>query len=436
MARGFGSQKAQQEQLKKTARYERYGKELEDAGVEVSDQNKKRLAQWENQGGCCPCGKLIPKERLGICQRMHIIPKSLGGPTHDNNLLLGHAECNHEMGNRFFNEWVGKEGVARIQADFHLNDQQKEALKQTRETYGDYLSDFDHRQLADTRYNTVIAKEYLDSDGGNVVALRPWAVSCLRHEWGLDTLFGKVKNRDNHWHHAIDAVVMLFVTSSVVAALQWGKEVPPPWEGFREQVAALFARPDRAVCHRRETKLEGKMLEDGRRSIRKGIPPRGRKRKDGLPRNMAKMNCLTIKGALRIPGEKFAALWKNNVLEIITRFAANQPDFVVPVNSLDCTVLHRGDALRFKDGSIWVVRSFGETTKTIVLNPHDAAGEEPEKVSYAAKALASRGAEKIFVDFMGRIRTNQLERQMACSETSLMSPIGVLDSESKTVCSA
>ncbi len=107
-------------------------------------------------------------------------------------------------------------------------------------------SDFISRQLNDTRYISKEAKNYLSKICNNVMVAPGQMTSNLRHHWGLNTVLNKeedVKIREDHRHHAIDALVMACATRSHLQELsKWNRydrtydldNFPKPWKTFRE----------------------------------------------------------------------------------------------------------------------------------------------------------------------------------------------------------
>jgi CRISPR-associated endonuclease Csn1 len=93
----------------------------------------------------------------------------------------------------------------------------------------------------------------------------------LRRTWGLNALLaeGEFKNRDDHRHHAIDAIVvgctdrgLLQRVSRCAAASRERllEDAPRPWTGFRGDVGAALA--DIVVAHRRDHGEGGSLHND------------------------------------------------------------------------------------------------------------------------------------------------------------------------------
>jgi CRISPR-associated endonuclease Csn1 len=118
--------------------------------------------------------------------------------------------------------------------------------------------DFANRMLNDTRYISKQAADYIgllfggriDADGKLRVQTTPGrATATLRQDWGLNTLIGnpKKKDRADHRHHAIDALVVALTDTGTVQQLSKAAErasdlgqhrlyagLELPWNGFLE----------------------------------------------------------------------------------------------------------------------------------------------------------------------------------------------------------
>jgi CRISPR-associated endonuclease Csn1 len=114
------------------------------------------------------------------------------------------------------------------------------------------LDDFIQRQLNDTRYITREILKYIKQLGCTVTGSRGKVTSELRHQWGLNSILEcelpGLKNREDHRHHAIDAVVTALTSQKHLRELAVTKYAvthdgfPVPWEGFRDAVAEALIR--------------------------------------------------------------------------------------------------------------------------------------------------------------------------------------------------
>ena len=83
------------------------------------------------------------------------------------------------------------------------------------------------RQLNDTKYMARVARRYAEYVAGkhHVLAIKGKFTSDLRHHWGLDELVGNFsdgqfkKDRSNHHHHAIDAIVIALTDPRMIQEL-------------------------------------------------------------------------------------------------------------------------------------------------------------------------------------------------------------------------
>jgi CRISPR-associated endonuclease Csn1 len=125
------------------------------------------------------------------------------------------------------------------------------------------------RQLNDTRYINTQVREYLAVLGVPVNVTRGQVTAELRWQWGLDSILNPnrdYKNRDDHRHHAIDAVVIALTTQGHLQSLARKEEYKreekkfEPWEGFRNQVAAAVEGIH--VSYRPTRKISGALHED------------------------------------------------------------------------------------------------------------------------------------------------------------------------------
>ncbi|GJQ29524.1 MAG: hypothetical protein HBSAPP03_14080 [Phycisphaerae bacterium] len=143
---------------------------------------------------------------------------------------------------------------------------------------------FTNRHLSDTRFIARAAADYLGllyggrveaaADGGTgtrrVQVCTGGLTAWLRSGWGIDGLLGESgeKNRADHRHHAVDAIIVALSDARAVQRLaraateadRLGKrrafeQIDPPWDGFREQVEAMIERV--IVSHRQSRKVTG-----------------------------------------------------------------------------------------------------------------------------------------------------------------------------------
>jgi CRISPR-associated endonuclease Csn1 len=145
-------------------------------------------------------------------------------------------------------------------------------------------ADFAASQLQDTRYMSRLAAEYLgllygqvDPSGPRYVQVSPGRVTAyLRDEWGLNAILADgdadEKNREDHRHHAVDAVAIALSSPGVVQSLsasaaqaeQIGRRlfvpIDPPWPDFVANVRAVVDAIN--VSYRVNRRVRGKLHKD------------------------------------------------------------------------------------------------------------------------------------------------------------------------------
>lgn len=111
---------------------------------------------------------------------------------------------------------------------------------------------FIERQLNDTRYICREVKNYLEKLGVNVEISKGEATAVLRYRWNLDRILARggiiEKNREDHRHHAIDAIIIALTSRALFQKLsrmsaqsgislsERGFYLDKPWPSFYEDV--------------------------------------------------------------------------------------------------------------------------------------------------------------------------------------------------------
>jgi len=148
--------------------------------------------------------------------------------------------------------------------------------------YDDEERDFLARQLNDTRYMSRLARTYLLRTGADVWVSPGRLTSDLRWAWGLDSILAghnrdeavdPRKNRNDHRHHAIDAIVIALTDRGLLkqVATAAGKaeekfdkrymaDIPDPWPDFRATVMDSVSRI--IVSHKPDHGVQGALHED------------------------------------------------------------------------------------------------------------------------------------------------------------------------------
>lgn len=135
---------------------------------------------------------------------------------------------------------------------------------------------FVDRQLNDTRYICVEVKNYLLQLGIPISVTKGGATADLRREWGLNSILavdGKPKkNRQDHRHHAIDAIVIALTSRTLFQRLsnlsgqsQAGLSsrrlsVGTPWLSFLDEVGRIVR--EIRVSHAAQRRIAGQLHDE------------------------------------------------------------------------------------------------------------------------------------------------------------------------------
>jgi len=267
---------------------EERSKKLVEIGIVDKGGNRALLKLWEelNPGNvldrrCVYTGQQISIEMLfsGAVEVDHILPFKDTMDDSNGNRLLCMREANRRKRKRSpyeaFSHQPDWEDIAARAA--RLPREKRWRFEPDAMSRFDAQGGFLARQLIDTQYLSRLAREYLSAlypergEGSSHVWVSPGRLTeMLRRSWGLNSLlpdhnFGggadQPKNRRDHRHHPIDAVVVAVTDRSLLqriareagqrgheAANRMAADLPEPWEGFREQVGEIVKRM--VVSHR------------------------------------------------------------------------------------------------------------------------------------------------------------------------------------------
>ncbi|WP_291953130.1 type II CRISPR RNA-guided endonuclease Cas9, partial [Campylobacter sp.] len=256
--------------------------ECENIGLKVNAKNILKLKLWREQNEICIySGKKISIEHLKDEKALevdHIYPYSRSYDDSFTNKVLVFTKENQEKLNQTpfeaFSKNTDKWEKIKVLAQ---NLAYKKKIKILDENFKDKeQQDFISRNLNDTRYIATLiskyTKEYLNflplskdenidlKSGENgskihVQAINGMLTSVLRYTWGFSD-----KNRNNHLHHALDAIIIAYSTNSIIKSFSdfkknqellkaklYAKKITndeyehknkffEPFEGFRSQI--------------------------------------------------------------------------------------------------------------------------------------------------------------------------------------------------------
>lgn len=238
-----------------------------------------RYLLWKEQREeCLYTGDPISIGELlgGRAQLDHILPYSRSLDDSLENLVICKRDANAEKGNRTPHEWLARTQPARYDA---IILRARKLGEQGLMSYGKFrrlqaeavqIEDFIQRNLRDTAYIASRVREYMLHVCPNVLCPKGAHTATLRQEWGLNTVLRHdgedIKNRDDHRHHAVDAIIIALTDHRRLQALSplvrrnaerhgEREQLPPPWPDFRAQVEEVVNKIN--VSHRVRRGIRG-----------------------------------------------------------------------------------------------------------------------------------------------------------------------------------
>lgn len=295
--------KIRSEQKRLERENDRVKARLLEEGQRITHDNILLYKLWEECKRTCPyTGKPISVTQLfsGEVQIEHIHPWSRSLNDSFSNKTLCYADENRKKGDKTPFEFYGndeanwsaiKERALKLFTDTKEYPNAYQKFK--RFVQQKFDDDFSSRQLNDTRYISKEAKNYLSRICKNVIVSPGQATSNLRQKWGMNNILNdeNEKTREDHRHHAIDALVMACTKVSYVQELsKWNrynrnselKNFPLPWETFRKDVEVAVDKI--LVSHKKvsnDITVRYKTVEkNGKKHTNKGVAARGQLHKE------------------------------------------------------------------------------------------------------------------------------------------------------------
>jgi len=279
--------KTKKQRLDITSRYgknrdirEAAKRDLEEKGVQPTPEAKDKWVLWKESGEYCPyTGRKICFDdlfRRGEFQIEHIFPLSRSLDNNLTNKTLCATDVNKDKGDRTPFEYfrgrpeVWEEIKDQLEGWVEARKFPKEKMEAfLREDYPPGQEELEERQKADSSYIAVEARKFLARLGVPVEVVNGQVTAQLRSHWGLDAILNpgnpRVKNRQDHRHHAVDALAVALTTRGFVKRLsdyyshERRGEKPkfkPPWENTFWQDAAGKTE-EIIVSHRVQRKISG-----------------------------------------------------------------------------------------------------------------------------------------------------------------------------------
>ncbi len=277
----------------------RIGQELQELGISSSRANRQKYQLWEElspdptQRRCVFTGEMIARADIFLprIEVEHILPRSITLDDSMANKTLCTTQANRFKNNRspyeaFANSpegYVWQDIVHRAKNLPKAKNRrfQSDAMEQFRDE-----NNFLDRQLNDTRYISRYVGQYLATfvRANDIQVVVGRLTSLLRHRWGLNGIYDdevntqsdqaitKQKSRNDHRHHAVDALVVGLTSKSMLAKVaqlaradkdykkRFINDLPLPWVGFREELKQHLC--NMVVSHRGRKKHQGGLHND------------------------------------------------------------------------------------------------------------------------------------------------------------------------------
>ena len=275
---------------------QRRSKSLQENGLPDKGSNRARLKLWEELSPenvldrrCVYTGRQISVAMLfsDAVEIDHILPFSATLDDSQNNRLLCLREANRDKRKRSPFEAFGHrpdwEDIAARAA--RLPSAKRWRFEPDAMTRFDTEGGFLARHLVDTQYLSRLDRDYLaalypgSGEGSGRVWVSPGRLTeMLRRSWGLNSILpdhnfaggaDQPKNRRDHRHHAIDAVVVAVTDRGLLqrisreaglrgheAANRMTHDLPLPWDGFGDEIRTVVRAIQ--VSHRPDHGTAGK----------------------------------------------------------------------------------------------------------------------------------------------------------------------------------
>lgn len=275
-------------------------------GQKESHDNILKYKLWQECKETCPyTGDSICVEQLfnGEVEIEHIFPYKRSGDDSYLNKTLCFVDENLRKGDKtpfeYYHNVLGhakwEEVTSRALSLFHTSKEFPNRYKKFKRFVAEkFDEDFTSRQLNDTRYISVEARNYLKKVCSNVTVSPGKVTARLRHYWKLNSIIpvldekeeNEEKNRADHRHHAIDALVLAVTDASHVMEIskrnKYQKQerpqydFPEPLPNFRQQ--AIEAVKQIIVPHKQQkrvlTSYTHKAKKNGKIYVNKGVAAR------------------------------------------------------------------------------------------------------------------------------------------------------------------
>lgn len=282
----------EKEQAANQRKNEERDKILSQHGQAVNGRNRLKLRLWEEQNLHDPLDRRCPfsGEVISIARLLsdeveieHLIPFSESWDDSAANKIVCTRYANRAKGQRTPFEAFGTspmtdgrrydwDSISLLAANLPKNKRWRFA-PDARQRY-EKMGGFQARQLNETGWLARVAKQYLAAvtNPYKINVLPGKLTAMIRGKWGLNTLlpdhnFSDAKNRKDHRHHAIDAMVAALTDRSLLLRMSSAYdeerekiEIPPPWPSLRDDLDAKLK--SMTVSHKPDHGAQAQLHED------------------------------------------------------------------------------------------------------------------------------------------------------------------------------
>lgn len=279
----------EKEQAENQRKNDRRAQEIRKLGQAVNARNLLKMRLWEEQGAVvkeCPySGETIGIERLlsDDTDIDHLIPFSDSWDDSAANKIVCMRYANRAKGQQTpYQAFGSSPTTGGFRYDWESISQRAATLpKSKRWRFGpdareqfEKIGGFQARQLNETGWLARVAKQYLGAvtDPYKIHVLPGKLTAMIRAKWGLNDLlpdhnYSNAKNRKDHRHHAIDALVAAFTDRKLLHRMSSAYdeerqkiEIPLPWPTLREDLDARLEAM--TVSHKPDHGLQAQLHED------------------------------------------------------------------------------------------------------------------------------------------------------------------------------
>jgi CRISPR-associated endonuclease Csn1 len=381
-----------------------------------TDKLKYRL--WQDQKFCCAySGKPISLSELfsATIEIDHILPYSESLDDSYMNKVVCYASENRFKGQKTPIDVFGGNGEKWnqiTQAISHWDKSLKSKKARFFTTFADLQKrDFISSQLNDTRYIGRVAQTYLAELGAAISVSKGITTAWLRHQWGLNSLIGESdkKERTDHRHHAMDALVVACVDKRLYQDLvKTAKDLErrhselnmkdiyldPPWNNLRDDCQQALDKV--IIAHVPQLKLSSELHETTGAGFIEGKGNVNRKNLDGNFTQVKKIIDPTVQGLVKQHLERYGNDPKKAFAEGETVYHKDGKTPIKRVRILQSkTTLEKLEKTKFgakdKQGKVFKWLAFGNLHHVEILKHRETGDYSGQFVTTMEASHRSKG---------------------------------------------